>query len=69
MIQKKNIPEGGIEDGDVVGEELEWITIDRRPPGHSKTPGRRLRSFSLDIRWDRRAREEEDRDSAGIPLH
>lgn len=70
MIEiEKDIPEGGIEDCDVVVEELERITIDCGPPGHGKTPGGRLRSLSLDICWDRGAREEKDRYSASVPLH
>jgi len=67
--EERDIPESGIEDSDVVIEELERITIDRGPSGHSKTPSGWLGSLSRDVRWYRSAREEKDGDPAGIPLH
>lgn len=65
----RDVPEGGIEDCDMIIEELERITINRRPSGHGKTPTGWLGSLGLDICWYRSTGEEKDRDSAGIPLH
>ena len=49
--EKQDVPEGGIKDCDVVSEELERITINRGPSGHSGTPSGRLRSLGIDICW------------------
>ena len=61
--------EGGIEDGEVIGEEGVGVTGGGREVGLRSSPSRGERLTGSDVGGDSLSREEEDRDTGSVPLH